>query len=138
MCRRISIAYGDRSNPNPGMVTPSGAPQNMTTDIPSTAVGNARGRSRSVSSHLFPLKSLRTMIQAIGSPTRMSTIVTRNAMLNEFHTAPSITDMADGSSRTALTRSQSVNTLVTTKTAGITMRQMNRATARASHALRTL
>ncbi len=120
------------------MVTPSGAPQNMTTEIPRTAVGKARGRSRSVSSHLFPLKSLRTMIHAIGSPTRMSTTVTRNAMLNEFQTAPSITDMAAGSSSTALTRSQSVNSFVTTNTAGITMRQMNSATAKASQALRTL
>ena len=110
----------------------------MTTDIPRTAVGNARGMSRRVSSHLLPLKSLRTMIQAMGRPTTMSIRVTMKAMLNEFQTAPSMTDIASGSSRTPLTRSHSVNTLVTTKMAGTTMRLMKSATANASQALRTL
>ena len=66
---------------------PSGDIQNITTDMPRTAVGNASGMSRSVSSHFFPGKSLRTMIHAIGRPTRMSMTVTIRAMLKELKTA---------------------------------------------------
>ena len=136
--RNRSITYGERSSPSPGIVMPSGAPQNMTTDIPRTAVGNARGMSSRVSSHFLPLKSLRTMIHAIGSPTRMSMTVTMNAMLNEFHTAPSMTSMLAGSFRTPLTRSHSVKILVTTNIAGMTMIAMKRTMANVSQAFLAL
>ena len=70
------------------MSTPAGHPQNMTTEIPSTAVGNARGISRRVSRYFLPLKSFLTIIHAIGMPTMISTTVTMNARLNEFQMAP--------------------------------------------------
>ena len=110
----------------------------MTTDMPRTAVGKARGMSSRVSSHFLPLKSLRTIIQAIGRPMTTSITVTMSAMVNEFHTAPSMTAMVSGSSRTSWTRSHSVKSLVTTKTAGMTMTTTKAAMAKYSHARRTL
>ena len=110
----------------------------MTTEIPRTAVGKARGMSSRVSSHFLPLKSLRTMIHAMGRPTTMSIMVTMNAMLNELQTAPVIIAMVSGLPMTSVTRSHSVNILVTTKIAGTTMTVKKTTMAKVSHALRTL
>ena len=131
--------YGDTTNPSPGISTPpAGTPQKMTTDIPRTAVGKARGTSMMASRYFLPLMRFLTSIHAMGSPTRMSTMVTMNAMLNEFHTAPPMVPMAAGSFMTSSTRSQSVRTLVRTKMEGIRIIVTKTTIAREVHALRAL
>ena len=137
MCSRMTIMYGERLSPSPGIDMPSGEIQNMTTEMPSTAVGNARGMSSSVSSHLLPWKFLRTMIHAIGSPTRMSMIVTMKAMLNELNTALRTVSLIPSLFRTRSTSSQSVNRLVTTKMDGTTITRINTRHAKTNQPLRT-
>ena len=78
------------------------------------------------------------MIQAIGSPTRMSMTVTMRAMLNEFATALTTVFLIPSLFRTRSTRSQSVKRCVTTKIDGTAMTMTNTAHANANHALRTL
>ena len=77
------------------------------------------------------------MIQAIGSPTRMSMTVTISAMLNELATALMTVFLMPSSFRTWSTRPQSVNMWVTTNMDGIAMTTTNTAHANANHALRT-
>ena len=136
MCRSTNIMKVERWSPSPGMSTPSGAPQNMRTESPRTAVGNARGMSRSVSRKFFPLKFFLTIIQAMGRPAMMSKTVTTNARPNETPTALHMTDLLSESARTSLMPSQSVNICVTTYMDGTTMIQTKIATTSPNHALR--
>lgn len=68
MCKRMTSTYRNRLSLKSDRSIPLGEIQNITTDIPMTAVGNASGMSRRVSSHFFPRKFLWTIIHAMANP----------------------------------------------------------------------
>ncbi len=71
--------------------------KNMALEKPRAAVGTARGMSMRVSSKAFPRNCLRTSIQAMGSPTRMSITVTMAAIWKEARMASMMRSSMAGS-----------------------------------------
>ncbi len=84
--------------------------QKMAAENPRAAVGTAKGMSIRVSRNCLPRNCLRTRIQAMGRPVRMSMTTTMAAISNEATMASCISWTVAGSSKTYFwMRSQSVN-----------------------------